>query len=76
MEAAKRQNLGVKLPQGSEDQAGKARDKAAVMVGVSGTYVSMAKTMLADAPELEDRVMSGELPLGQAYAIARSLGRV
>ena len=51
---------------------GQARDKAAAMVGVSHSYVSMAKTTLTNAPELEDDMLRGELPLGQAYAIAKS----
>jgi hypothetical protein len=32
----------------------------------------MAKTTLINAPELEDEMLRGELPLGQAYAISKA----
>ena len=61
--------LQVKLP---EAIAGQARDKAAAIVGVSGTYISMAKATVAAAPELEEIVLTRQLPLGQAYEIAKA----
>lgn len=46
--------------------SGKAVDNAAKSVGVARGYVSDAKKIRKEAPELEQRVMSGELTLPQA----------
>ncbi len=52
----------ARLPQGSN----KAREQAGKVVGVGGHYVTDAKKIRKEAPELEKRVMSGELTLPQA----------
>ncbi len=58
----------VKLPEGS---TGDARDKAGQAVGVSGKYVDMASTILENAPALAHEVQIGEMPIPQAYKIAK-----
>ena len=60
------------LPPNLAEAIGEARDKAAAIVGVSHSYISMAKAMVAAAPELEEIVLARQLPLGQAYEIAQA----
>jgi len=56
---------GVELvPQGDE---GRARDKAGEVVGVSGRYIDIAEEVLSIRPEMEEKIMSGEIKLKQVY---------
>lgn len=68
-EAKKRMLAGVRpdpkadLPQGAE---GQSRAAAAAVVGVSGRIVSDAKAIKAEAPEVFERVISGEITVNKA----------
>ena len=53
-------------------EQGKARDQAGKQVGVSGKYVSDAKRIVKVAPELAEKVMSGEINIPQAKAQIKS----
>lgn len=46
---------------------GKASDKAGEIVGVSGRYVDIAEEVLTLKPEMEEKIMSGEIKLKQVY---------
>ena len=50
---------------------GDARDLAGERLGVSGSYVDMASTILENAPALAHEVQTGEMPIPQAYKIAK-----
>ena len=54
-----------------QSQQGKSRDQAAVMVGTNARYVSDAKKLKAEAPELLEKVRAGEISLPAAKAQAR-----
>jgi hypothetical protein len=54
-------------------EQGKARDIAASMVGANPYYVSDAKKIEHDAPELLDHVKQGTLSIPQAKMVAPSL---
>jgi hypothetical protein len=51
-------------------ELGKARDKAAALVGASPRYVQDAKQIERDAPELLDEVIQGKLSIPQAKRVA------
>ena len=56
---------GVELvPQGEE---GKARDKAGEEVGVSGRYIDMGEEVIKEKPEMEEKIMKGEITVKQVY---------
>jgi hypothetical protein len=57
----------AKFPQ---QEQGKARDKAAEMVGANPHYVSDAKQIEQDAPEIPDHVKQGKLSIPQAKRVA------
>ena len=44
----------------------KARDRAGEVVGVSGRYIDMAEEVIEQKPELEEKIMSGEITVKQA----------
>ncbi len=67
----KKKNLVENLPQGNQE---KSRDQAGQMVGVSGRYVSDAKRIKEQAPEVFEQVQKGELTLQQAKQIANLPG--
>ena len=48
------------------EESAKARDQAAAAVGVSPRYVSDAKRLKAESPDLAEKVKSGELSLPKA----------
>jgi N6-adenosine-specific RNA methylase IME4/ParB-like chromosome segregation protein Spo0J len=50
-------------------EQGQARDQAGAAVGVSGRYVSDAKRLAEDAPELFEQVKAGEITIPQAKRI-------
>lgn len=50
----------------TDSESGKARDRAARIVGVGGRYVQDAKSLAAAAPELFAQVRSGEMTIPQA----------
>jgi hypothetical protein len=50
----------------SESEKGKAPDKAAAMVGVNPHYVTDAKNIEQDAPEILEQVKHGKLNIPQA----------
>jgi len=56
-----------KIPQA---EAGKARDKAAEMLGANPHYVSDAKKIEQDAPEILDHLKQGKLSIPQAKQVA------
>jgi len=56
--------LPEKFPEASD--TGDARDKAAAVFGVNGRYVSDAKMVDENDPELFEKVLSGEVTLTQA----------
>ncbi len=58
-------DLVPRLVQGDVDR-GRARDKAATSLGVSGGYVQDAKRLAAEAPELLEKVKAGDLTIPQA----------
>jgi DNA modification methylase len=68
-EARERQRLGgkEKLP-AKLPEAGEAREKAARACGVSPRYVSDAKLLHRDAPDLFAAIVRGELTISQAKA--------
>jgi ParB-like chromosome segregation protein Spo0J len=68
-EAKERQDLGVKVPEGSDK--GRSRDMASDAVGVSATYVDMAEQIKEKAPEIVKDVLRGEVPIKQAREIAK-----
>jgi len=45
----------------------KARDRAGEVVGVSGRYIDIAEEVLSIRPEMEEKIMSGEIKLKQVY---------
>ena len=49
---------------------GKARDLAAKMVGANRQYISDAKQIAKDAPEVLDHVKQGKLSIPQAKQVA------
>ncbi len=76
-EAAKRMRAGVRmnpeadLPQGSQ-RAAQSRDKAGAAVKVSGRAVAQAKRVAESAPDLAQRVESGEMALDRAEREVKS----
>ena len=76
VEAKKRQQATLKQNQAteriilSEREKGRARDKAAEMVGASPAYVQQAKQIERDAPELLDEVIQGRSNIPQAKRVA------
>jgi N6-adenosine-specific RNA methylase IME4 len=58
-----RNDLVERIPQGDD---GKARDKAAAAVGVNPRYVSDAKRIKEEAPELIERMRNAEITVPQA----------
>ena len=67
IEAKQRQSLGAqvrtKLPEPSK---GRARDQAAKAVGVSSSYISEAKKITAEAPEVAARAKAGKISMAKA----------
>jgi hypothetical protein len=55
----------------SESEKGKARDKAAELVGVSSGYIEKGKQIEQDAPEILEQVKQGKLSIPQAKVDAR-----
>lgn len=47
-------------------EKGKARDQAAAIVGTNGRYVQDAKKLAAEAPEIADKVITGQLTMPKA----------
>jgi len=45
----------------------KARDKAGEVIGVSGRYIDMADEVIKKKPEMEEKIISGEIKLKTAY---------
>jgi len=50
-----------------ESEKGQARDKAGEVVGVSGRYIDMADEVIEKRPEMEEKIMSGEIKLKQVH---------
>jgi len=46
---------------------GKARDKAGEVVGVSGRYIDIAEEVISKRPEMEEKIMRGEIKLKQVH---------
>lgn len=67
-----KETLVADLPQVTTS---KARDQAAKAVGGSGRGVSKAKKVKKVAPDLADKVMSGQLSLDAAYSKAQAVER-
>jgi N6-adenosine-specific RNA methylase IME4 len=44
-----------------------ARDRAGDLVGVSGRYIDIAEEVLKAKPEMEEKIMSGDIKLKQVY---------
>jgi N6-adenosine-specific RNA methylase IME4 len=76
-EARERQRggRGGKLRVGLISQAGPARKRAARLMDVDETYVSRAKKLKQDRPDLFQRVKQGDLPLTQAKYVVQEDGR-
>lgn len=53
-------------------EPGEARDHAAILTGTNRQYVSDAKTIAAEAPELIEQIRSGDLTIPQAQREMRS----
>lgn len=66
-EAADRQNLGQKIDQGL---SGRSAHQAADMLGTNHEYVSTAKRIEKEAPELIPHITEGTLTIPDAKAIA------
>jgi len=64
--AKERQRMGKELVPDPES-IGQARDKAGEVVGVSGRYIDIAEEVLSIRPEMEEKIMSGEIKLKQVY---------
>jgi len=45
----------------------RARDKAGEVVGVSGRYIDIAEEVIRDKPEMEKKIMKGEIKLKTAH---------
>jgi len=72
--ATQNNNAGRAVPERfPEQEKGEAREKAAEMVGVNRQYVSDAKQIEKDAPEVLDHVEQGKLSIPQAKTVAPSL---
>lgn len=69
-EAKKRQLAGLKWSQDTvvskTSERGRVSDHVAAAVGVSAPYVIVAKAVVRDAPDLAEKVKSGEISLGTA----------
>jgi hypothetical protein len=63
---AGRRNPPANLPEGPQSGRGDARDQAGALLGVSGRYVSSAKRVRMEAPEVFEHVLSGHLGLEPA----------
>lgn len=63
-----RNDIQEKFP---ESDAGQARDKAAKLVGTNPRYVSDAKKLAKEAPQLFEKVKAGEISLPAAKLQAR-----
>ena len=46
---------------------GRASDKAGEVVGVSGRYIDIAEEVLTAKPEMEEKIMAGDIKLKQVY---------
>jgi N6-adenosine-specific RNA methylase IME4/ParB-like chromosome segregation protein Spo0J len=57
---------GILLPQNFAEAKGESREQAAAIVGSNRQYVSDAKKLASEAPELLEKVRSGELSIPQA----------
>ena len=51
------------------DEGGRSDGKAGRLLGVGHTYVSTAKSVLAKAPELKERIMNGDIKQLEAKRI-------
>lgn len=49
----------------SDDESNKNRDKAGEVAGVSGRYIDMAEEVISKRPEMEDKIMNGEVKIKQ-----------
>lgn len=58
------------LPKAKMPEAGQARDEAAKQVGVAARYVSDAKRIKEEAPEVFEQLKSGELTMPKAKRMA------
>lgn len=63
-------------PQFQPPRAPRSRDKAAKITGASGRSVQRAKAVQRDAPDLYQKVKSGETALDAAYTQARQRARL
>ena len=73
-EAKKRQRLSNASKQKiAYSDKGQARDQAAEMLGVNRQYVSDAKQIAKDAPEILEHVKHGTLNIPQAQHVAADL---
>lgn len=63
------EQLVAELPQVTAER--KSRERAAVAVGTSGRAVSQAKRVAQQAPDLAEKVRSGEIALDRAERIVR-----
>lgn len=64
--AKERQRDAGKLKGNSPEAIGQARDQAAAVTGASGREVGRAKAIIRDAPDLAEKVRTGELPIHTA----------
>jgi hypothetical protein len=71
MLAAQNNNAGRAVPERFPEQdKGEARKKAAAMVGANPHYVTDAKKIEQDAPEILEQVKQGKLSIPQAKKVA------
>lgn len=66
-----RANIVADLPQAMGKQAPRARELAGKVVGVSGRAVQQAKRIVAEAPDLGEKVWAGTLAIDRAERIVR-----
>lgn len=67
----RRTDLELRAKVGTMSKPGKARDIAAKKLGVAHGLITDAKAVKSDAPELEPKVLSGEMGVRAAANIAR-----
>ena len=76
-------NLPELIPEGLEGKAtsppvvrGEAREQAAAITGTNGRYISDAKRLAAEAPELLAKVRAGEMTIPQAKQAKKQQERI
>jgi hypothetical protein len=71
VEAEKRMLAGKALDPVQKVAQGRSRDQAASIVGTNHAYVTKAKKIVAQAPELQEPVLNGTITISDAEAIAK-----